>query len=246
MRFGAILAYPMVFNFDVRTIWRSRLSARSSWRVRPVLRRIPLFYVTILATLCIKGLKMILATAVNSYSHRFILWFYKHRNVLLLLHETRGLPSADDRQSACKEGPGWRRSALRVVAFGPRGIYVVADAVAINSRPGPNSAPYNDPCPPLLCKLRLPLAANTRTETWIQGHHLRHSVSLCLHASSCSRSWRKTAWAINTEVSRDNHRWQAGMAWVCMSIRLLRFSRLFDDSLAGKKPCATRRQTSRK
>jgi len=35
MGFGAILAQPMVFNFDVRS---------------------PLFYVTILATLCIKGL----------------------------------------------------------------------------------------------------------------------------------------------------------------------------------------------
>jgi len=32
----------MVFNFDVRAIWRSGL---------------PLFYVTILATLCIKGLR---------------------------------------------------------------------------------------------------------------------------------------------------------------------------------------------
>jgi len=35
----------MVLNFDVRAIWRSVLSART-----------PLFYVTILATLCIKGL----------------------------------------------------------------------------------------------------------------------------------------------------------------------------------------------
>jgi len=30
MGFGAILAWPMVFNFDVRAIWRSGLSAR--WR----------------------------------------------------------------------------------------------------------------------------------------------------------------------------------------------------------------------
>jgi len=44
MGFGAILAYnPLVFNFDVGAIWR----------------RTPLIYVTILATLCIKGLNSV-------------------------------------------------------------------------------------------------------------------------------------------------------------------------------------------
>jgi len=45
----------MVFNFDVRAIWRSRSPWRQNWKpwVRPVWCRTPLFYVTILATLCI-------------------------------------------------------------------------------------------------------------------------------------------------------------------------------------------------
>jgi len=48
----------VVFNFDVRAIWRSGLSTRSPWRqnwkprLRPVWRRTPLCYITILATLC--------------------------------------------------------------------------------------------------------------------------------------------------------------------------------------------------
>jgi len=49
----------MAFNFDVTAIWRSGLSARSPWRqnwVRPVWLRTPLFYIAIMATLCIKGL----------------------------------------------------------------------------------------------------------------------------------------------------------------------------------------------
>jgi len=57
----------MVFNFDVRAIWRSGLSARSQPRVRPVWCRTPLFYVTILATLCIKWLtaRALGETAIN-------------------------------------------------------------------------------------------------------------------------------------------------------------------------------------
>jgi len=48
----------MVFNFDVRAIWR----------------RTPLFYVTILATLCIKGLK-------RSHDARPICWYTYEEDV---------------------------------------------------------------------------------------------------------------------------------------------------------------------
>jgi len=49
----------MVSNFDVRAIWRSGLSKLKTmgYWVKPVWHQTPLFYVTILTTLCIKGLR---------------------------------------------------------------------------------------------------------------------------------------------------------------------------------------------